>query len=161
MPVTRGFVRGPAPGAALSFVVLVAALSGCGGSRKPDRGSVPVSGTVTYQGKPLTDANIYFYSDKFSGYGKTDAAGKYRIAQGAMPGQNKVFVTKMAEGTEAIPSQIADDPGQVAAASAAAQAASPKKKVGELLPPELSDPERTKLTFTVPAEGTEAANFNF
>jgi len=33
--------------------------------------------------------------------------------------------------------------------------------VGELLPPELSDPERTKLTFTVPAEGTEAANFNF
>jgi hypothetical protein len=29
----------------------------------------------------------------------------------------------------------------------------------QIIPPEDSDPERTELTFEVPAEGTDAANF--
>jgi len=168
MPVIREFNGAPRQGIALSFVILFAALSGCGGSEKPSRGSVPVSGTVTHQGKPLADANVYFFSDKFSGYGKTDAEGKYQLAQGAIPGENKVFISKMTGDPSAIPAQIADDPGQIAASASATNAAaqagmSRPKKTGpaELLPPELSDPERTKLTFTVPKEGTETANFNF
>lgn len=147
-----------------ALMIAAFVMSGCGGSKKPDRGTVPVAGTVTYQGKPLPDANIYFFSAKFSAYGKTDAEGKYRIAQGAIPGENKVFVSKITGDAKAIPEQIADDPGQVAAATAATMndPSRPKKAPrGELLPPEMSDPERTKLTFTVPAEGTETANFSF
>lgn len=146
------------------LVVVALVMSGCGGSKKPDRGTVPVSGTITYQGKPLPDASIYFFSDKFSAYGKTDAEGKYRIAQGAIPGENKVFVSKITGDAKAIPNQIADDPGQVAAANAATMndPNRPRKVPrGELLPPEMSDPERTQLTFKVPAEGTETANFSF
>lgn len=150
--------------ASRALVVAAVLLAGCGGSKKPDRGTVPVAGTVTYQGKPLPDANIYFFSAKFSAYGKTDAEGKYRIAQGAIPGENKVFVSKITGDAKAIPEQIADDPGQVAAASAATMNDPNRAKKaprGELLPPEMSDPERTKLVFSVPAEGTEAANFSF
>lgn len=161
--------REAVPGTALrlmpcALVIVALLMSGCGGSKKPDRGTVPVAGTVTYQGKPLPDANIYFFSEKFSAYGKTDAEGKYRIAQGAIPGENKVFVSKITGDAKAIPDQIADDPGQVAAASAATMndPNRPRKAArAELLPPEMSDPERTKLTFKVPAEGTETANFSF
>jgi hypothetical protein len=149
------------PRYALSLIV---ALAGCGSSAKPGRETVPVAGMVTYQGKPLADANVYFFTEKYSAYGKTDAAGQYRLAQGAMAGENKVFVSKIAGESKVIPEEIASDPGQVAAAAAAVTSDPnrPKKAPsGELLPPEMSNPERTKLTFIVPAEGTETANFSF
>lgn len=139
-------------------------LPGCGGAKKTGPETVPVSGTVSHQGKPLADAKVYFFTEKFSAYGKTDAEGRYRLTNGAIPGENKVFVSKLTGDAKTVPNQIAEDPGQVEAAAAAAanDPSRPKKATsGELLPPDLSDPERTKLTFKVPAEGTETANFSF
>lgn len=144
-------------------LALALILPGCGGSPPPGRKTAPVSGTVTFQGKPLADAKVFFFTEKFSAYGMTDAEGKYRIAQGAMPGSNKVFITKVTGGEGAVPAGIADDPGQIAAAGAAAQADGTRPKKGgpaEALPPDVSDAERTKLTFNVPEAGTDKADFS-
>ncbi len=138
-------------------------LPGCGGAKKTGPETVPVSGTVSHQGKPLADAKVYFFTEKFSAYGKTDAEGRYRLTNGAIPGENKVFVSKLTGDAKTVPNQIAEDPGQVEAAAAAA-ANDPRVEEGRqrrAAASDLSDPERTKLTFKVPAEGTETANFSF
>ncbi len=57
-----------------------------------------VAGTVTLGGKPLADAEVYFYTDKFTGFGKTNAEGKYILAQGAAIGPNKVYISKIEGG---------------------------------------------------------------
>ncbi|MEY2726313.1 MAG: hypothetical protein RLZZ458_2180 [Planctomycetota bacterium] len=140
-------------------------ISGCGESVKPGRG-VPVSGTVTLGGKPLADADVMFTNDTFVGVAKTDAEGKYRLVQGALPGKNRVSVSRY-EGGAAPPMASVQpagegmDAGQAAAAqmgwgSERKKAAGPK----QLVPADYSDPTTTKLTYDVPTEGTDGVDFN-
>jgi hypothetical protein len=149
--------------AALGLALLL--LPGCGESVKPGRG-VPVSGTVTLGGKPLADADVMFTNETFVGVAKTDAEGKYRLVQGALPGKNRVSVSKYEGGASpalANPQPTGDgmDAGQAAAAQMGwgnekKKAAGPK----QLVPADYSDPTTTKLTYDVPAEGTDGVDFN-
>jgi len=144
---------------------LVPVLSGCGESVAPGRG-VPVSGTVTMEGKPLADADIMFTNDTFVGVAKTDAEGRYRLVQGALPGNNRVSVSKYEGGQGpalASPQPEADgmDAGQQAAAQMGwgdqkKKAAGPK----QLVPADYSNPSTTKLTYSVPPEGGSGVDFN-
>lgn len=99
--------------AAVSFV---AACAGCGGDGL-DR--VGISGTVTYEGKPLEGAEVMFrpeYGPNAGGI--TDASGFYHVDKsfGPVSGECEVRVTKMAtpEGsnyvTNVLPGKFQDEP---------------------------------------------------
>jgi hypothetical protein len=72
---------------------------GCGGSDFPD--PIPVSGTVSYQGKPVEGAKVTFLSRSGgrSASGTTDATGAYALTtfntdDGAIPDEYTVTIAK-------------------------------------------------------------------
>ncbi|MBS0205018.1 MAG: hypothetical protein JSS49_19090 [Planctomycetes bacterium] len=145
----------------LCCVVLV----GCGREAQSTKGSTPkapVSGTITLGGKPLEGAEVYFYTAGFTGFAKTDAAGKYRLVQGAAIGANKVFISKLEGGSQNAaptddPVMALNDPGQLEAAQDANASRSSAK---QLIPPEFSSQATTKLEFDVPEKGAKDVDFN-
>lgn len=140
-------------------------LFGCGEAPKPGRG-VPVSGTVTLGGKPLAEADVYFTNETFVGVAKTDAEGRYRLVQGALPGNNRVSISKYEGGqSPALANPQPGDDGMDAGQMAAAEmgwGAMKKKSNGpkQLVPADYSNPSTTKLTCSVPPEGAEGLDFN-
>lgn len=87
-----------------------AVVTGCGsgGPQKviPEK-AVPVTGTVTLDGKPLDNARVTFYPSSSAqgdgSSGTTDSAGKYELQSvfgsevvvGAAPGKYKVVISRM------------------------------------------------------------------
>jgi hypothetical protein len=151
--------------APVSFSLCMLFVFGCGGKPELPKGTVkkaPVSGTVM-GGKPLADAEVFFFTDKFTGYGKTNADGKYLLAQGAAIGPNKVYISKMEGGSAAKPPNdptlALDDPAQTEIAN---QSLTGTKKKGpkQLIPAEYSDEKTTKLNVDVPEKGVKDADFN-
>ncbi len=154
----------------MNRVVLIASLimlCGCGDGVKPGRG-VPVSGTITLGGKPLADADVLFTNDTFVGVAKTDAEGKYRLVQGALPGKNRVSLSKFEGGAapasaSLVPTGEGLDAGQAAAAEMGwGQEMKKKQKAGpkQLVPADYADPMTTKLTIEVPKDGATDINFD-
>lgn len=118
-------------------------MTGCGDDSDPNR--VPLSGKVTHNGIPLVGADIRFFNDSDEVGMVTGEGGIYGIPIGALPGDYKVTISKL-EGLENVPEGLAIAPDP-----------SINK---EQLPPQFSNRSNTKLQFTVPAEGTDAANFD-
>jgi hypothetical protein len=85
----RSSVRVSALAGAVCFL-----LTGCGGSNV-----VPVSGTLTYKGKPVTNAFVYFTPENGRpSMGETDQDGRFTLTydpqtKGAQVGKHKVYVT--------------------------------------------------------------------
>lgn len=81
----------------IKLIPLVVVLSGCFGENS---GIVPVSGTITFKGKPLPNASITFTpedSASRTAVGSTDKDGKYQLTSfnindGAKIGKYKVSV---------------------------------------------------------------------
>jgi hypothetical protein len=134
-------------GIATALALVVAILSGCGGQSYP---IAPVSGVVTLDGQPLAGARIGF-EPRRSGesinagpgsYAVTDAQGHFRLLtlygrNGAVIGEHEVWIrTFQAPATRGDEIMTAID---------------------EKVPARYND--QTTLTFTVPPEGTEGANF--
>ena len=138
---------------------------GCGSSGDGPR-TVRVSGIVSLDGKPLAGAEVHFVGEKFSGYGMTNSEGKYELVQGAVPGKNKVYISKI-EGGKDLDSTVADDVEQLRTAaqsfqedpSAAGSKVNPADIPHQTVPSQYSDPEKTNLDFTVPEGGTTEADF--
>lgn len=71
---------------------------GCGGSGNPE--TVPVSGLVTFNGQPVSDAAVTFYPEGGRpASGRTDAEGIYQLTtftpnDGAIPGSHRVAILK-------------------------------------------------------------------
>ena len=86
---------GPVGLVILTFLFAV----GCGGRKDMGR----VSGTVTYQGKPVPEAVLRFtVKDKSPGLARTDAAGRYtlntlRKGDGGFAGASVVTITPWVE----------------------------------------------------------------
>jgi hypothetical protein len=150
----------------LAFL-LGASVLGCGGGGEgagQREKTTPVSGTVTYQGRPVVDAAVAFVPDAPTGrgaFGRTDSQGKYKImtfvaGDGAVPGSYKVTVTK----------QLAEAPGKTAETGdddyvdpeTAGAAAAPAKPVG-MLPVKYSTAASTPLTATVPDGAAQTIDF--
>ncbi|WP_218934608.1 DUF4198 domain-containing protein [Rosistilla ulvae] len=80
------------------MIALASVTLGCGGGGVGPR-LAPVSGTVTFDGEPLSDALVSFYhEDDRPANGKTDANGYYELAYmadrpGAIVGENVVRIT--------------------------------------------------------------------
>jgi hypothetical protein len=116
---------------------------------------VAVSGTVTYQGKPLESYRVVFMptDGRRPASGVTDAAGKFVLGtnsadDGAPPGKNKVSFAWVAPQTGV--------PGQEAIYDAPDKMPKPKVKI----PDNYNDPEKSGITFEVPARGTSEAKFD-
>lgn len=144
-------------------ITLIGLLGGCGSGGSSSVRTARVSGVVTLDGKPLVGADVRFIGEKFTGFGVTNSEGKYSLVQGAVPGTNKVQISKI-EGGKNVDSAVADDPEQLRAAAAAMQDGGtkidPKLIPHEVVPSQYSDPVNTKLTFPVPEGGATDANFD-
>lgn len=129
------------------FVAGLVGLLVCGCSRPSGPAVVPVSGTVTFDGKPLKGATLRFIptgatpGGGANGFTKPD--GTYELTgirggAGTSPGEYKVVISKRVN-----PDGSAPDPN-------IPPIESPAK---EVLPPQYSDESRSTLTKTVPEKG--------
>ncbi|MCA8996414.1 MAG: hypothetical protein KDA80_05510 [Planctomycetaceae bacterium] len=122
-----------------------------------------MSGTLLIDGKPVSDVEVHFLNPEFPNHGSfgvTDEDGNFRLVQGAVPGQNTVFFSKInAAGMDMDP-ESGMDAGQFAAMSTGNEQNPNVKKmeISQLIPPEYSS-SNSKLTFSVPDGGTSAAKF--
>lgn len=95
----------------LGFVCL--SLAGCGESDV-----VPVSGTLTYKGKPVTNAHIHFVPEKGRpSFGTTDDQGRFTLTydpqnKGVLRGKHRVFVEYNSSADQTRPGAI---PGETVA----------------------------------------------
>ena len=133
---------------------LVVALGCGGGSSGPPL--VPVEGTVTFEGQPLANANVQLIPQGQNlgqtGFAKTDTAGKFAIGtadgktKGAAAGEYKVVISKHVkpDGSDYV-ARPDEDPMLA--------------NFKELLPAVYSNPEQTKLSTNVPAEGKKDVSF--
>ncbi|MFH1922730.1 MAG: hypothetical protein ABIP48_22940 [Planctomycetota bacterium] len=145
------------------LIVLSAGLvvvAGCAESGGTKVKTVDVSGTVYLDGEPVEGVTVNFEkTENHAGTGTTGPDGKYKLAGGAEPGENKVYFSKV-EGSGFDPS-TGMDPGQMAAAAGAppegqGPAGQPS---GELLPQKYMDPATSGVTLPVPENGTDSADF--
>jgi hypothetical protein len=122
-------------------------LSGCGGNAFP---IAPVSGKITLDGKPLAGARIGFEPQPIGNslesgpgsYAKTDEQGRYTLK--ALNGQEGAVVTTHDIWIRTFVAKA--DRGDLTIAAAK-----------ERVPARYND--SSTLTFTVPEEGTDAADF--
>lgn len=136
--------------------LLILPVLGC--SDGGDVNTVDVSGTVTIDGKLVEGVEVNFMGEKHAGYGKTDAQGRFQLIQGAVSGRNKVYFSKITGNTDIVISEeegMDEEQLRLMAESGGRAPDLPK----QLIPPEYSDPESTKLFFDVPAGGTSNAHF--
>ena len=139
--------------AVLAASLLVTA-AGCG-PRRPE--TAPVSGRVTYQGKPVTAGRIVFQSEKgHMAVGTIVPDGSYRLTtfapgDGAMLGHYRVTVEAVRATGGSLPTSLADE--------ARARAAAQKPRVELLVPESYSELESTPLTAEV-KPGPNTIDFN-
>lgn len=142
--------------AALSGLMIIG-LAGCGTSNPA---TYPVTGTVTFNGKPLAGANIGFSAtdeNTRGAIGVTDSEGKYSLTtfekgDGAMAGTFKVTVSKFDGPAEPVkladPSANTGDELPANYSPEDATAAAPSKN---LVPQKYLRPQTTPLSYTVGA----------
>ena len=140
-----------------AFGLLAAGIAGCGGGGPK---YVKVSGTVTLDGKPLADAVVQFApkgtkennSPGKSSSGYTDKDGHFVLKvsnedkEGALVGTHVVRINM--KGQEMVIDPTTGSPDNVGP---------PKSRVNPI-PKDWS--EDSKQEFTVPADGTDKANFD-
>ena len=120
---------------------------GCGG---PDDPTLPISGTITLNGKPVEHGDIEFGGHENNGLrrGAMIVNGKYKTApmQGLLPGKYTVRIFSVAAGPDdPVPDVM---PGEQ----------SYGKGVYDKIPPEYN--MRSKQVVTVTAEGPNEFNFD-
>ena len=124
----------------------------------------PVTGIVMMNGEPLADAEVFFYTERFTGFGKTDSEGKYKLFEGAAIGPNTVFFSKLkhdraAHSEPAFPSLL-NDPMQAEIAEKTRNPV-PRRPPEQLVPQEYTSETTSDLTIDVPAHGATDADFFF
>lgn len=137
-------------GVLLSISLGMVSFSGCGGGYQTGEieASVPVNGTLTFQGKPLESYQVVFMPDdgRRVATGVTDANGNFtlgtnKLGDGAPPGPCKVAIqfappTVDGAGNEV----IIDDPSKL-----------PKPKIK--IPAKYGNPETSGISQDVPKGG--------
>jgi hypothetical protein len=134
----------------LHLVLLLVLGLGCGSGKPEGPELVPVTGTVLLDGKPLPGADVTFVPTEntpgMGGSARTDEEGKFELTyargdSGAPAGQYRVTVSRrlMPDGT---PVPVDDETPPID---------SPAR---ETLPAVYNDPEQTRLTATVEANGS-------
>lgn len=148
MKVFSGLSR--RPGTALSFLLLMGLVLGCG-----DRSKGTLSGTVTYKDKPLPGGTMLFVSAKGVERGEIKADGTYRVS-GVPVGTVKVAVEPLPQVSPEIQKKMEQGWGGKKR-STAANPSSAGSAVN--IPPRYKDPETSGLSCTVQG-GNQDCNFS-
>jgi hypothetical protein len=126
----------------LGVVLLVV---GCGPAVDPNRPKTyPVTGTVTYNGQPVSDAMVTFIGGERGAIGRTDESGQiqmttFEAGDGALPGNYKVMISKTV--LEGVPDEMGEG------ASPGEEPAMGEQK--DLLPAKYKDANESGLTAEV------------
>ena len=138
-------------------------VTGCGGGGTVP--TVPVSGTVTYQGQPVVGAQVAFVAEGAprAATGRTDEQGSYQLTtfrenDGAVVGNHTVTISMPDErfsGEE----MDASDPGEAYGAAMTAAAGGPQAGMRGGIPARYGDPRGSGLTAEVTADGPHEINF--
>ncbi len=142
-----------------SLSVLAVFAVGCGDGVKVPK-TVPVTGTVTLDGKPVDGASVNLISEEgnITSSGQSDASGKFTLTTiigsksvpGAVPGKHKVCVVKTSSSGGAAPTS--SDPKELMAKMLTNPSATNEVKQTFLVPQKYSSPSSTPIS----AEVTEA-----
>jgi hypothetical protein len=155
--------------------LLLAALAGCRNSSLPE--VVPVTGSVSFEGKPLEGATVIFFANEGKlaagelAFDTTDAEGRFRLRSqagptealnGAVAGEHRVTISKLVppQGmTEEVYQQKVEadkEAGESGVYGAPREVVPPRV---ELLPGQYSDGQQTKLTASVKKGDTNDFKF--
>lgn len=147
----------------LFTTIVCSATWGCGDSDNTPE-TVPVVGTITLDGEPVPDAEVRFLKDGFAGVGITGPDGSYELSPGAIPGTNQVTVSKIVGEGMSMDPEEGMDAGQMEAAMTdnpeVAGVAISDSGPQQVIPAQYSTPGDSELSFDVPPEGSETADFN-
>jgi hypothetical protein len=123
----------------LLALLLVPLATGCGG-----KAGATVSGTVTYQGKPLSSGIVTFVPDVGPAHNADiQSDGSYRMTNVPV-GPVKISVTTNSPQNRAAPSKM-----PTSAEGFAKMEASMKGGKESLIPARYTDPNKSQLTYTV------------
>jgi hypothetical protein len=147
------------------LLLIAATLAGCGDGY-PAR--VPVSGTVTFGGKPLPNANVTFLStasDGRSASGKTDESGKYQLSSystndGAVPGDYIVTVAVLDMTTADLDVASTEDLGDDYTAMMNAAASNRPRTQPGGVPAKYADASQTDLKRSVSSGSPNVIDLN-
>jgi hypothetical protein len=136
----------------------IVVFSGCGPSAPA---TVPASGTVLLDGKPLDGATITFISPKgVVAHGISDSNGKFSVttsgaksAPGALPGLHKVGVSKSVNEGAGAKAANFSDPKEMAVAMGGAMVGNVKTTF--IVASRYNSPETSGLTIDIPADGNQ------
>lgn len=150
----------------LSFLAAgcVGLLAGCSSSSGPAReATYPVTGIVTFQGKPVAGADITFYSttSERSAFGKTDDSGRYYLTtfkanDGAVPGRSDVTIVQI---PPIAPTPTADIESEDYAPPGLGQSTEPPAPVSTL-PAKYANRQSSGLFGVVNADGDNEISFD-
>jgi hypothetical protein len=140
----------------ISILMLALLVAGCGGPTRP--ATAPVSGRVTYAGKPVPLGQIMFYPERGRpAMGAIGADGAYRLTtfvngDGAIPGRFKVTITAMRVTGPPPPKSLEDE----------LRGGSPGGQTTTewLVPEKYSRQESSTLTAEVKSGSTNTINFD-
>lgn len=142
-------------------VAVAAAVSGCGGSGSTGRPTtVPVSGTVLFEGRPVDGAQVTLVPQTPEGraaFARTDAQGRFQLmtftsGDGAIPGSYRVTISK-----EVIEGGMSPEQAQEHFQKTGQPP--PDPKVTNQLPEKYKKPETSGLTATVSESGPNELKF--
>ena len=139
-------------------------VAGCGGGTSaPPAPVFPVSGVVTYKGKPLSGADITFTSDTAnrSAFGRTDDEGRYRLTtfssnDGAVEGKQSVIIAKYAATAPAVPEPAVESEEYIPPGYGPEEK---KEETKPEIPEKYGSPETSGLIAVVNAPGPNEINF--
>ena len=134
------------------FAVVAAAALGCGGAAYDGPARIPVSGTVNFEGQPLTEGMIFFVPDGHEGRQSSAPIGngKFTIVEDAGPneGKYKVRIIAAEPGASAEP-DTESEPGE-GDEEGEEVVEEDVGKASQMLPPKYND--QTELTADIKAE---------
>ncbi|MFT5322679.1 MAG: hypothetical protein ACI8P0_000520 [Planctomycetaceae bacterium] len=145
-------------------------LAGCGGGESDDRPDrTPVSGSVSIGGVPVTGAIVVFSpANEGSGRGATGitddsgnfALGTFEKADGAVPGDYIVLVSKLEQTTAEAAGPVNEDDPNYDGAPAEEENAGPAVEVKTLVPAKFGKRESSTLRATVGDDAVEGLPFD-
>lgn len=136
----------------ISGVFCLLAALGCGAAAPERPGTVPVTGTVMYRGKPVDGAVVSLLAEKVpqAATGTTDSTGRFQLStfgdkDGAVPGSHRATVVKL------IP-ELQQQPGEDANAYTSRVLGKDPGKSS--LPAKYASVRTTTLTAQIKADGS-------
>ena len=146
-----------------TLATMLFGMTGCG---EPGIGSVPVTGTVKVDGKPMSGVTVVFNpaGSGRAASGLTDAEGKYKLTtivsgDGALPGSYKIAVSRHENPADDLPKNV--DPNDAKSLDAIYSKVDTRKvvKSKNLIAAQFENALGSGLVAEVNASGEN--NFNF